>query len=168
MTVERVLTSTERGEISDGHAGHRCTAGTRPGIGQADRVSLKLLGGETGDSIMMFEETVPAGTKSTFHLHHDSDEVAYVLSGEVTFKIGDEVTVGGPGTCAFMPRGVPHAWKSTGAETGRVLFLYTPAKAGGLIEEQQRTGRKFASMNERELAEILERHGWELLGPSPL
>ena len=122
--------------------------------------SLKLRGGETGDSIMMFEETIPAGTKSTFHLHHDSDEVAYVLSGEVTFKIGDEVTVGGPGTCAFMPRDVPHAWKSTGAETGRVLFLYTPAKAGGLLEEQQRTGRK--------LAEIGERHGWEVLGPSPL
>jgi hypothetical protein len=37
-----------------------------------------------------------------------------------------------------------------------------------LIEEQQRTGLKFASMNERELADILERHGWELLGPSPL
>ena len=123
-------------------------------------IVLKLLGGETGDSIMMFEETIPAGTKSTFHLHHDSDEVAYVLSGEVTFKIGDEVTVGGPGTCAFMPRDVPHAWKSTGAETGQVLFLYTPAKAGGLLEEQQRTGRK--------LAEIGERHGWEVLGPSPL
>ncbi len=130
--------------------------------------ALKLRSGETDGSIMMFEETVPAGTKSTFHLHNDSDEVAYVLSGEVTFKIGDEITVGGPGACAFMPRGVPHAWKSTGAETGRVLFLYTPAGAGGLIEEQQRTGRKFASMDERELADILERHGWELLGPSPL
>jgi quercetin dioxygenase-like cupin family protein len=130
--------------------------------------SLKPRGGETGDSIMMFEETIPAGTKSTFHLHRDSDEVAYVLGGEVTFKIGDEVTVGGPGTCAFMPRGVPHAWKSTGAETGRVLFLYTPAKAGGLIEEQQRTGRGFASMNEHELTELLRHHGWELLGPSPL
>ena len=37
--------------------------------------------------------------------------MAYVLSGEITFKIGDDVTVGGPGACAFMPRGVPHAWK---------------------------------------------------------
>src|ERR1700686_4146865 len=36
------------------------------------------------------------------------------------------------------------------------------------IEEQQRTGRMFGSMDERELAEILQRHGWELLGPSPL
>jgi quercetin dioxygenase-like cupin family protein len=131
-------------------------------------IIMKLLGGATGDSIMLFEETVPAGTKSTFHLHHDSDEVAYVLSGEVTFMIGDAVTVGGPGACAFMPRGVPHAWKSTGTETGRVLFLYTPAKAGGLIEVQHRTQRNFASMNEGERTDMLQRHGWELLGPSPL
>jgi quercetin dioxygenase-like cupin family protein len=143
-----------------------------PGEGPASpgrSFSLKLRGGETGDSIMMFEETVPAETKSSFHLHQDSDEVAYVLSGEVTFLIGDEVTVGGPGTCAFIPRGVAHAWKSTGAETGRVLFLYTPAGAGGLIEEQQRTGRNFvAAMTEREAAELRQRYGWELLGPSPL
>ena len=59
--------------------------------------ALKLLGGNTGDSIMLFEETAPAGTETTFHLHRDSDEVAYVLSGEITFKIGDEVTVGGAG-----------------------------------------------------------------------
>ena len=146
----------------------------QPGEGQVSSTTpgrefaLKLLGGATGDSIMIFEETVPAGTKSTLHLHHDSDEVAYVLSGEVTFMIGDEVTVGGAGAYAFMPRGVPHAWKSTGADTGRVLFLYTPAKAGGLIEEQHRTQRNFASMTERELSETLQRHGWELLGPSPL
>ena len=146
----------------------------QPGEGQVSSTTpgrefaLKLLGGATGDSIMIFEETVPAGTKSTLHLHHDSDEVAYVLSGEVTFMIGDEVTVGGAGAYAFMPRGVPHAWKSTGADTGRVLFLYTPAKAGGLIEEQHRTQRKFAAMSETELADILQRHGWELLGPSPL
>jgi quercetin dioxygenase-like cupin family protein len=130
--------------------------------------ALKLLGRATGGSVMLFEETVPAGTTSTFHLHHESDEVAYVLSGEVTFKIGEEVTVGGPGTCAFMPRGVPHAWKNTGAEGGRVLFLYTPARAGGLLEEQQRADRSFAAMDEREAAELRQRHGWEIVGPSPL
>jgi quercetin dioxygenase-like cupin family protein len=146
----------------------------QPGEGPVSRftagrsIMLKLLSQATGGSIMLFEETIPAGTKSTFHRHHDSDEVAWVLSGEIMFKIGDESTVGGPGACAFIPRGVPHAWKSIAAETGRVVFLYTPAKAGGLIEEQQRTGRKFSAMTEHELAEFLERYGWELLGPSPL
>jgi quercetin dioxygenase-like cupin family protein len=97
--------------------------------------ALKLLGHETKESIMLFEETVPVGTESLFHLHRDSDEVAWVLAGEITFKIGDDVSVGGPGICAFFPRNVPHAWKNTGSETGRVLFLYTPAAAGGYVEE---------------------------------
>jgi len=129
---------------------------------------LKLLGEATRGSVMMFEETVPAGTKSTFHLHHDSDEVAYVLSGEITFKIGEEVSSGGAGTCAFMPRGVPHAWKNSGRETGRVLLLYTPAGAGGLLEEQQRTHRTVTSINEDEGADLRRRHGWEIVGPTPL
>jgi quercetin dioxygenase-like cupin family protein len=128
--------------------------------------SLKLRGGETGGSIMMFEETVPAGTKSTFHLHHDSDEVAYVLSGEVTFLIGDDVTVGGPGTCAFMRRGVRHAWKSTGRETGRVLFLYTPAAAGGYVEELLK--RPAGSTDDDERNKLRERYRWEVVGPNPL
>src|SRR5438034_4473999 len=113
---------------------------------------LKLLGGATGGSIMMFEETVPGGTKSTFHLHHDSDEVAYVLSGEITFKIGDETTVGGPGTCAFMPRGLAHAWKNTGPEPGRVLFLYSPGRAGKFFEDAAQMGRPF-SVTDQEIAE---------------
>src|SRR5438105_15569496 len=87
--------------------------------------ALKMQSGETGESVMTFEEAPPPGADTPMHLHHDSDEITYVLSGEFTFKIGDEVTVGGPGTCAVMPRGIPHAWKNTGAETGRALFLHT-------------------------------------------
>src|SRR6266851_3397477 len=165
MTVERVLISDRKEEkLAMDTPNIVVPPGQDPGS-PGRSFSLKLRGGETGDSIMMFEETIPAGTKSTFHLHHDSDEVAYVLSGEVTFKIGDEVTVGGPGTCAFMPRGVPHAWKNTSAETGRVLFLYTPAKAGGFFEE--RLGRPEGSINDTEANEMRRRHGWEIVGPPP-
>ena len=127
--------------------------------------ALKLLGDDTNGSIMLFEETVPAGTRSLFHLHRDSDEVAWVLEGEITFKIGDDVTVGGPGTCAFMPRNVPHAWKNSGSETGRVVFLYTPARAGGYVEELlHRPG----PMNDAERKELRERYRWEIVGPNPL
>ena len=128
--------------------------------------ALKLLGRETNGSVMLFEETVPPGTKSLFHLHHDSDEVAWVLAGEITFRIGDEVTVGGPGTCAFFPRNVPHAWKNTGGDTGRVVFLYTPAAAGGYVEELLE--RPTASMTDNEIKELRERYRWDIVGPNPL
>jgi quercetin dioxygenase-like cupin family protein len=127
--------------------------------------ALKLLGHETNGSIMLFEETVPAGTKSLFHLHRDSDEVAWVLVGEITFMIGDQVSVGGPGTCAFFPRNVPHAWKSTGRETGRVLFLYTPAAAGGYVEELSNRPRP---LSDQDRLELRERYRWEVVGPNPL
>ena len=127
--------------------------------------ALKLLGHETNESIMLFEETVPVGTKSLFHLHRDSDEVAWVLAGEITFKIDDDVSVGGPGTCAFFPRNVPHAWKNTGSETGRVLFLYTPAAAGGYVEELLKGP---GPTNDEERNKLRERYRWEVVGPNPL
>jgi uncharacterized cupin superfamily protein len=113
---------------------------------------------------MMFEETLPAGTASLLHLRRYSDEFAWVLAGEFTFMISDAVTVGGPGTCAFMPRELPHAWKNTGSETGRVLFLYTLAAAGGLIEALSE--RQPADDDERD--KLVERHRWKVVGPNPL
>jgi quercetin dioxygenase-like cupin family protein len=125
--------------------------------------ALKLLGHETRESIMLFEETVPPGTKSLLHLHRDSDEVAWVLAGEITFMIGGEVSVGGPGTCAFFPRDVPHAWKSTGRDTGRVLFLYTPAAAGGFLEEMAR-----GPLDDAARDTLRARYRWEVVGDNPL
>ena len=122
---------------------------------------------DIAQSVMMFEEVAPTDTVTDLHIHRDSDEVAYVLSGEVTFMIGDQVTVGGAGTCAFMPRGLPHAWKSTGSEPGRILFLYTPAKAGGAFEEAVRINRPISSMSQQEAAEMRQRHGSETVGPPP-
>ena len=139
--------------------------GTHLDMGAPGRfAALKLLGRETSGSVMLFEETLPAGTRSLFHLHRDSDEVAWVLAGESTFMIGDEVSVGGPGTCAFLPRNVPHAWKNTGSETGRVVFLYTPAAAGGYVEELL----DHRPANDDERRELRERYRWEIVGPNPL
>jgi len=126
-------------------------------------VSMKLFGRDTGQSITLFEQKVPAGSKNSWlHLHRQSDEVAWVLEGEFTFKIGEELTAGGPGTCVFIPRNVPHAWKNSGSTPGRVVFLYTPAGAGGFVETM------FDRPDGGELKARLEKYGWEVLGPSPL
>ena len=129
--------------------------------------TLKLQSAETAEGMVMFEEVAPTGTQTDFHLHRYSDEVAYVLSGEVTLKIGDQVTVGGPGTCAFIPRGIAHAWKSTGAEAGRILFIFTPAEAGKLFEEAQQLQQPIAALGEHLGAQMRQRHGSEKVGPPP-
>jgi mannose-6-phosphate isomerase-like protein (cupin superfamily) len=130
--------------------------------------ALKLLNQQTGEGVMAFEEVAPAGTETNLHLHHGSDEVMFVLSGEFSFKIGDEFSTGGPGTCVFMPRGIPHAWKNSGSETGRAFFIYTPGEAGKMFEEMSRRQRPVAeAMGDPELAQLARRYGWETVGPPP-
>jgi cupin domain len=94
------------------------------------------------------------------HLHYDSDDVKWRPERKFTLKIGDEVTVGGPGTCACMPRGVPHAWKNTGPETGRALFMYTPAGAGKVFEDMSHMQRALSSMNDDEIAALFKGYRW--------
>lgn len=141
--------------------------GTVWNIAPGRSAALKMLTGETAESVTMFEEVAPANTDTPLHLHHDSDEIAYILSGEITFKIGDQVTIGGAGTCAFMPRGLAHAWKNTGTEPGCLLFLYTPADAGTFFEEAAEINRPLSSMSDQEIAEAFQCHGWEVVGPPP-
>jgi hypothetical protein len=62
---------------------------------------------------------------------------------------------------------VPHAWKNTSAETGRVLFLYTPAKAGGFFEERLRRPEEL-DPNGAEANQMRRRYGWDIIGPPPL
>ena len=129
--------------------------------------TFNLLSEQTGNSVVVFEEVMPAGCGTPLHLHHTSDEVMYVLSGEFTFKIGERVTSGGAGTCAFMPRGIAHAWKNSGADAGRALFMFTPVEGGRLFEELLRVQRPLRSVDPATFEKLLPQYGWEIVGPPP-
>jgi quercetin dioxygenase-like cupin family protein len=136
---------------------------------EPDRTAtFKLLSEQTGDSIAIFEELIPAGFGTALHLHHTSDEAMCVLSGDFSFKIGDSVSRGSAGTWAFMPRETAHAWKNSGAKAGRALFMFTPADAGKLFEELRRLELPFMTADQATLAPLLHRYGWEIVGPDPL
>jgi hypothetical protein len=108
--------------------------------------ALKLLGRETGESVMLFEETLPAGTASLFHLHRDSDEVAWVLAGWFTFKIGDEVTVGGPGTCAFFRATSRMPGRTPAAKPAACCFS-TPRPPPAAISRRSRSAARQTTSN---------------------
>jgi quercetin dioxygenase-like cupin family protein len=136
---------------------------------EPDRTAtFKLLSEQTGNSVAVLEESIPSGFGTALHLHHTSDEAMCVLSGEFSFKIGDTVSRGGAGTWAFMPKEIAHAWKNSGSETGRALFMFTPADAGKLFEELRRLQLPFMTAEPAVLAPLLQRYGWKIVGPDPL
>jgi quercetin dioxygenase-like cupin family protein len=66
------------------------------------------------------------GARPPLH-HHDFDETFYVMEGELTFRLRDDVFTRGAGELAFAPRGVPHTYANLSGKPARVLLVITPA-----------------------------------------
>ena len=87
-----------------------------------------LLRSEQSDGhVSVTESTMPAGAKGPPLHTHDFDEAFYVLDGELTFQVGDELSTAGPGQLAFALRGVPHTLANRGDRPARFLIVCTPA-----------------------------------------
>jgi quercetin dioxygenase-like cupin family protein len=86
-----------------------------------------LRGEETDGRIALIESTMPAGAAGPPLHTHVFDETFYVLEGELTFQVGDEVRVARAGDVAFALGGVPHTLANRSAQAARFLILCAPA-----------------------------------------
>ena len=97
-------------------------SGTKPSHGP--RV---LLRSEQTDGQLSVIETAPApGVGPPLH-YHPFDEAFYVLDGQLTFRLRDEILTAGPGELVFAPRGVPHTFANLSDAPARQLIVCTPA-----------------------------------------
>jgi mannose-6-phosphate isomerase-like protein (cupin superfamily) len=95
---------------------------------------LKATGQDTGGLYAVADIiTTPEGLVP-LHVHHREDEAFFLLEGEVTFSIGDDVFDAGPGGFAFGPRDVPHRYTVRSARA-RMLMVFSPAGFEGFIRE---------------------------------
>jgi quercetin dioxygenase-like cupin family protein len=84
-----------------------------------------LLRGEESDGQVAIVD-LSGGGRPPLH-HHDFDEAFYVLEGELTFQLRDEVFTRGAGELAFAPRGVAHTYANLSGAPARALLVITPA-----------------------------------------
>jgi mannose-6-phosphate isomerase-like protein (cupin superfamily) len=68
-------------------------------------------------------------SKGTPHLHTGYDEVYYVLSGNGTITLGDDVHPLHPGSVAVIPAGVPHSLEADPGEELEFIIFGTPPMA---------------------------------------
>ena len=112
------------------HAPSRRPVLLAPGQGEArwlggHLIDWKLHGRDSAGQLAAVETVIPRGQEPPLHVHEHDDELFYVLEGTVTFICGDERSTGGPGSTAFLPRGVPHTLRVE-TETVRVLVVMAP------------------------------------------
>ncbi|HEX6026136.1 MAG TPA: cupin domain-containing protein [Solirubrobacter sp.] len=82
---------------------------------------------QSGGHVSIVETGIP-GRKQGPYLHtHDFDEAFYLLDGELTFQLGEELMTVRAGEMAFAPRGVPHTFANRSDAPARYLIVITPA-----------------------------------------
>ena len=90
-------------------------------------------GAETGGQLAVSLVTQPAGIATPMHVHTREAEAWYLLEGTLTYQAGDERVDLEPGAFIYLPRGVPHAFRTTTAV--RYLGLALPGEVMSLYDE---------------------------------
>ena len=91
------------------------------------RTDVLMRSEETGGHLSVTEIFVPPHSAGPPLHTHDFDEAFYMLEGELTFKLGDDVFTRGAGELAFAPGGVPHTYANLSGAPARALLVITPA-----------------------------------------
>ncbi len=95
-------------------------------------LDLKVSGKDTDGRLAIYEQTSLSPKRGTpLHVHHNQDEVFYVLEGEYAFKVGEENFNLIKGDSIFLPMKIPHAWTQV-SDKGKLTVILQPA---GKLEE---------------------------------
>jgi quercetin dioxygenase-like cupin family protein len=87
--------------------------------------TIKATGEETEGRYTLIEVVEPEGAEAPLHVHHREDEAFWVLEGELTFEVGNEMIKASPGSFLFGPRDVPHRY-TVDSGPARMLFVLSP------------------------------------------
>jgi quercetin dioxygenase-like cupin family protein len=67
---------------------------------------------------------IKPGQKNPKHYHPNSDEVLYLLEGELNHSLGDETVALKAGMAIFIPQAVAHDAFNPGKTTARMVVAY--------------------------------------------
>lgn len=92
------------------------------------RMTVKTGRAQTDGGVTVIDQECPAGFAPPAHVHHDEDEIFYVLDGRLDVSCGEKAWQVGPRELVLLPKGVPHRFEVAGGQPARLLQITTPAQ----------------------------------------
>lgn len=103
---------------------------------------IRVLSSDRSDQMFFAEHPVPPGYEIPMHVHHDEDELFYILEGTLTLMSQDGDTQAGPGSFVHLPHGIPHGFANRSDTPARMLVIASPSGAlRGVMESLDQAGR---------------------------
>ena len=88
----------------------------------SDKVTRRLV---TGEKLMLAIHEVGGGTVVDTH-HHESEQILYVLSGAIRFRLGEEEREMAPGDFVVVSSNAEHSAQALA--DARVLEVFSPIR----------------------------------------
>ena len=131
-------------------------------------IAILASASDTNGVVGAVELVSPRGAVPPLHVHHREDEAFYVVEGDYSVFVGDDVITASPGTWIWGPRDVPHGYQIH-SERGRHLSLTMPGGFEAFFEEVAEIATPDADpRNEMtRIAAVAARYSVDLLGPPP-
>ena len=126
----------------------------------------KLTTAETGGAFSMLEDALTKGKTTPLHSHAASEEILYVIEGELVVAVNGEQRPLGAGGVAFIPRGTPHALLVT-SDTARILVLTNSTEAFFRAASEPAGETSGVVDFERVKEAAIQTGGMQMLGPPP-
>lgn len=138
-------------------------------LGELD--TIKATAAKTGGLFGLKESRSIRGSGPPLHVHEREDEACYIIEGDVTLFVGDEVISAAAGSWIYLPRRVPHTLRIDSDEA-KMLWLIVP---GGFesffVETFPAAANDGTSSSEQpdvaRMTETAARYGVTILGPPP-
>jgi quercetin dioxygenase-like cupin family protein len=93
-----------------------------------EAVRVVVGGDDTDGHLGLVEEILaPEFDGPPLHVHPAFDELFFVLDGELTFQVRDDMKTVAAGDWLLAPRGVPHTFANHSGQPARALIAVTPA-----------------------------------------
>jgi mannose-6-phosphate isomerase-like protein (cupin superfamily) len=97
---------------------------------------IKARSADTEDRFSFTVITDPPGYGGPrAYYHEDTDDVFYVLEGEMMFLIGERRVIEGAGGFVLVPAGTVHAFGNVGPSRSRHITILSPGAFEGYFEE---------------------------------
>jgi quercetin dioxygenase-like cupin family protein len=87
---------------------------------------------QTHGRYSIVEQLMPGQSGPPPHTHDQSDEVFYILEGQVHLQLGDDVSTAEAGQLVRVPRGVPHGFVVR-SDQARFLNFFVPATMDQMV-----------------------------------
>ena len=131
--------------------------------------TIKAWSNDTNGAYGLFLVTSEPGFKGPPpHIHHKTEDAFYMLEGELTVYVGDQIIHATPGTFVLVPRGTVHTFSNLGDRPAKSLGIFSPGGSEQIFADRPEINKKYGDSLSPEAKQlILEKYDIDYVEAPP-